>query len=340
MRYFSKKILDSKVLTSNFFALRKKARCNICAVVKADAYGHKIKSVVGVLKKCDFFAVQNVIEGVEVRKYNHCAKILVLGYCSDYFLATSNNLSIMVDNLTQLKKISNLGTVVKIHLKINSGMNRLGFKNINIFKKALKIIKNNNKIIFEGIFTHFFCPKNKEITQNQIKIFKKYINICKMFNFDPIVHIGGSKMIDYVFKGVSYVRCGLALYGYGCNITKPVMRITSPLLKITKVKKDECVGYDCAFVASKDMTVGLVPFGYADGIKITQKSVTFANTKLNIVGKICMDMFMVDLTNVKAKVGDYVTVFDNATSWSKNTFESEYQILTNLIKSRTQNIVV
>ena len=340
MRYFSKKIIDGKMLTKNFFTLKDSAGCNICAVVKADAYGHGIKQVVDALCFCDFFAVQNVVEGESVRKINSTDKILVLGYCSDYSLAIENNLSVMVDNLKQLEYLCTLDEKIKIHIKINTGMNRLGFKGVNEFKKALKIIKKNPKIIFEGIFTHFFCAQNMQITKSQMDIFEKYISICHSFDFKPIVHIGGGKMIDFVFDKVDYIRCGLMLYGYGHNATKPVMKIECKIVKITKVKKGEYVGYDCAFVADKNMTIGLVPFGYADGIPMCQDCVMFGKNKLKIVGKICMDMLMVDLSNVDAKVGDKIIVFENAKSWAKKCGVSEYQILTNLIKSRTENVVV
>ena len=340
MRYFSTKIINSKILKQNYKNLKTKSNCNICAVVKADAYGHGIKQVVGALDECDFFAVQNVIEGAKVREINKIAKVLILGYCSDYNLASLNNLSVMVDSLEKLKEISNLNQKFCIHLKINTGMNRLGFKDVNEFKQVLKNIKQNNNINLEGIFTHCFCCDNKQITQNQLKIFKKYIKICNDFGFYPIIHVGGSKMVNYNLNFVDYVRCGLGLYGYGFCCVEPVMKIQSKIIKITNIKKGEFVGYDCSFVALKDMTIGLVPFGYADGIPFNQKEVVFKTTKLRIVGKICMDMFMVDLSNLNANVGDEITILENATQWVKNNSESEYQILTNLIKARTENIAI
>ena len=339
MRYFSSKIIDSKVLKQNYKSLKTKSNCNICAVVKADAYGHGIRQVVMSLDECDFFAVQNVVEGVKVRKVNKKAKVLVLGYCSDYYLAGLNNLSIMVDSLTKLKEIAKLNQKFCVHLKINTGMNRFGFNDINEFKKVLKIIKQLGNIEIEGLFTHCFCCENEQITKNQLKIFKKHIKICHNFGFYPIIHVGGSKMVNYKLNFVDYVRCGLGLYGYGFCFVKPAMKIQSPIIKITNIKKGEFVGYDCNFVATKDMTIGLVPFGYADGF-VNQKEVTYKNTKLKVVGKICMDMFMVDLSNLDAKVGDMVTVFEDATKWVKNSGKSEYQILTSLISARAENIVV
>ena len=340
MRYFSKKIIDSNILKQNFYNLKAKSNCNICAVVKADAYGHGIMQVVETLNECDFFAVQNVVEGAKVRQINKNAKVLVLGFCSDYDFACANNLSIMVDSVLQLKDIIRLNKKINIHLKINTGMNRLGFGSVKEFKTALKLIKQNRNINIEGIFTHCFCCDNQEITDRQLKKFSMFTKLCKGFGFLPIVHVGGSGIVNYNLKSIDYIRCGLFLYGYGCNLTKPIMKIVSKVLKITKIKKGEFVGYDCVFAAQDDMTIGLVPFGYADGINIKQNSVMLGENKVNIVGKICMDMFMIDITGLDAKVGDTVTIFESATKWAKFLGVSEYQVLTSLISARTENIVV
>ena len=342
MRYFSNKIIDAKQLKRNYETLKNLSNKKICAVVKANAYGHGIKMVCKILNDCDFFAVQNVMEGIEIRKVNSTAKILVLGYCANYNLAVKHNLSVCVDDISQIFELKKLKQKIKIHIKINTGMNRLGVKNLSELEEMLILIRDCDKIILEGVFTHCFCTNNVKITKKQLKTFKKYQKMLNFYNFSPILHIGGSGMIKYCCKDFDYIRCGISLYGY-CNVsTKPVMKIVSKVIKITNIRKGEFVGYNGAYMAQKDMTIAVVPLGYADGIPrnmFNKLCVKYKNFELKCVGEICMDMFMVDCTGIQIECGDCVEVFCDASSWGKLCGLCEYEVLTNLIKSRTNTKV-
>ena len=342
MKYYSNKVIYSKVLKQNFFNLQTISGKKICAVIKANAYGHGAIKVANILKNnCDFFAVHNLFEAIEIRKINKTATILVLGYCIDYNLAIKNNISVTIDSLCELKKINKLNNKIKIHLKINTGMNRLGVKDLKEFEDILKYLKNNKLIIFEGIYTHFFNTKNKQITNKQINYFKLFLN--KLNYFSPIIHVGGSGMVNYVnLDFAHYIRCGLSLFGYGQKFVRPCMKIKSQIIKITKIKKGEFVGYDCFYKAQKDIKIALIPLGYADGILRQFQDnmyVKINNQKAKVVGKICMDMFMVDITKISCKLGDKVVVFDNANFWAKKSGLSEYEVLTNLNNARTNVII-
>ncbi len=343
MKYFSDKIIDANELKQNYRALSSVSKKKICAVVKADAYGHGIKTVCKILDDCDFFAVQNVVEGIQVRRVNKTAIVLVLGYCSNYKLAAKHNISVCVDNVNQVYELKKLNQKFKVHIKVNTGMNRLGVKTLQEFEKILVEIKNSSNIILEGMFTHCFCTNNEKITKKQQKTFKKYTKLLNFYNFSPILHIGGSGMIKYKCQNFDYIRCGISLYGYESQYTKPVMKIVSKVIKITNIKKSECVGYDCAFVAQREMSVALIPLGYADGIPrdIFEKLFVLWNGKqLKCVGKICMDMFMVDCTGLDIMCGDKIAVFFDANDWAKQLNVSKYEILTNLIKARTNTKIV
>lgn len=337
MKYFSKKIVSIDALKQNYKNLLGSGY-KICAVVKADAYGHCAKKICLALSDCcNFFAVQNLYEALELRKINKSATILVLGYCIDYKKAQKYNISVSIDNINELKKIIKLNKKINIHLKINTGMNRLGIINFKDFIDILNLIKINNKINVEGIYTHCFCTQNKEITKKQITKFKNYTKYLKKYNFNPIVHVGGSGMVNYKLNFVDYIRCGIALFGYLNNNTKPIMKLQSKVLKITNIKKGDYVGYDCFYRATENLKIALIPLGYADGIVRNFQDdmfVTYKNHKLKVVGKICMDMFMVDVTNVDIKVGEFVTVFDDAKLWAKKSSLSEYEILTGLNHAR------
>ena len=343
--FFSKKIIYSKKLKQNYTYIKNQCGKKICAVVKADGYGHGANNIVKILGEyADFFAVQNLDEALKIRQQFPKIKILVLGYCFDEKLATENNISIMVDSLEKIKQLSKIKTnkKIKIHIKINSGMNRLGISNIKEFRKILKIIKNNKNLYFEGIFTHFFSPKNNKITKKQIKIFEKYLSIIPKC-FSPIKHVGGSNLIFYDLpQNIDMVRVGLFLYGYGCEQVEPIMKIVSKVMRVEKIKRGSYVGYEEKYRASKPRQIALIPLGYADGVprELAYKHNFYLYGKqCKIVGLVCMDMFMLDVTNSGAKVGDEIIVFSDASTWAKYFSKSEYEILTSLNSARCDFVV-
>ena len=342
MKYFSKRYLYAQNLIYNYKYHCKKSGHKIIAVVKANAYGHGEKQITKILSPyCDFFATENLDEALVIRKMNKHVKILILGYCADYPCAGDNDIAITCDNLEQIKKIQQCDKKAKIHLKINTGMNRLGLKSLRQFTKILKYLKDNDKIILEGIFTHFFDTSSKEITYAQIDIFKKYLHILKKYNFnDIIIHVGGSGAINYDVDFVNYIRCGIALYGYFYPGMKPVQTIESQVIKITRVKRGEFVGYGQCKI-KRNIKVAVIPLGYADGLPrhFEKLYVLYGKTKCPVVGKICMDMFMVDISHTKLKVGEFVKVFFDASLWAKGDY-TEYNVLTALNNCRANTFIV
>lgn len=343
--YYTKKIINQKNLVSNFEYVQKTSKKNICAVVKANAYGHGDKNVVKILdKKASFFAVQNLQEALNVRKYTN-KSILILGYCYDIKMAIENNISIMVDNVETLKQITTIKTTkkVKIHIKINTGMNRLGIKKIKQFKQFLKIIKSNKNIVLEGVYTHCFSAKNKKITKKQINRFLKFIDKIPS-RFNVIKHIGGSNLIYYNLpKQIDCIRVGIMLYGYGDENLKPVMQITSQVVKTFEIKKGEYVGYEEKFRAMQKTKIAVVALGYADGFfkqLAYKKTFLICGKNCKILGPICMDMFMLDVSETNIKVGDCVLIFQNATNWAKILDKTEYEILTNFNQTRCDEQIV
>lgn len=343
--YYTKKIINQNNLLSNFDYVQKTSKKNICAVVKANAYGHGDKNVVKILdKKASFFSVQNLAEALNVRKHTN-KSILILGYCYDIKMAIENNISIMVDSIETLKQISRIKTNknAKIHIKINTGMNRLGIKKIKQFKQFLKIINSNKNIVFEGIYTHCFSAKNKKITQKQIDRFLKFVDKIPT-RYNVIKHIGGSNLIYYNLpKQIDCIRVGIMLYGYGDEKLKPVMQITSQVVKVFEIKKGEYVGYEEKFRATQKTKIAVVALGYADGFfkQLAYKKTFFICGKnCKILGPVCMDMFMLDVTETNIKVGDCVLIFQNATNWAKMLDKTEYEILTGFNQTRCDENVV
>ena len=327
----TKVIFDRTKLIKNLKSLNTP---NVCAMVKANAYGLGVKNVcTTLLGKVKYFGVANLSEALTIREFDKITPVLIVGICSDFNSAISNNIELTIESLEMLLRLENYikkqNNKIKIHIKINTGMNRLGVNEINNFKKCLKIIQNNRNIVLQGVFTHFATIENDNIFLNkQINTFKKF---CKTIPpiFNPIIHIGGgaiAKKADMKGHPEIMVRAGMELY-------KNVVKIESRIIKIRSIKKGERVGYSNGFIADKDCKIAIIPLGYADGINRRLSNcgqVKVKNHLCKIVGNICMDMFFVDITNIDAEVGERIDVFWDENKWAKNLDTISYEILTNL----------
>ncbi|MCF7627503.1 alanine racemase, partial [Holdemanella sp. SCCA2] len=196
------------------------------------------------------------------------------------------------------------------HLKINTGMNRLGINSKEELNEVYKIIKNAN-ITIEGIYTHIYKSSDKVLTEKQ---FKRFENITKDIDLNEfeIVHIPNSETITN-YKKKDYVngcRMGIIMYGFSNNLNlESVFTLKSRIIEIKHIKKDDTVGYDGNYKATKDELIGIIPIGYADGIirKNTGRYVYINNKQYQIVGNICMDMLFV-LIDENVKLNDEVLI--------------------------------
>lgn len=313
-------IVNLKNLKNNAKIIRRVVgnRVKICAVVKANAYGMGMCAISSALvDDVEFFGVASVCEAVSFREYNKKSKVLILGevnldaiqWCAE------NNVSVAVSSLEELQYIDkNLnGQLLKIHLKVNTGLNRIGFDSIIKFNKAVSIVKKSYVMSLEGVFTHFATKANDiKFIEKQHEILEKYI---KNIPNDVIVHCCNSfaTLNDKRYLH-NMVRTGFALYGeHECNYKlQSVLSITSSIIHIHRVKKNETVGYDRTFRAKQDMNVAIVPVGYADGLdrRLSNNFYLLVNGKrAPIVGNICMDVVMLDVTNIsQVYVGSKVTL--------------------------------
>jgi alanine racemase len=313
---------------------------NICAMVKANAYGLGIEDVCKTLSgKVSFFGVATLQEALKVREIDKTTPILIVGVCENLFLASKNNISITIESEEMAKKVIKFSQklAIKIHLKINTGMNRFGIKNKKILKKIIKKLKNNKKIIIEGVFTHFYFTENTEISLKQLKKFNDFLTVVPE-NAGIIYHIGGSG----VLKGLPKEKTNKFMIRVGIDLYEKVITIKSKIIKMFTIKKGENLGYSGGFVASKKTRVGIVPLGYADGINRALKNKAFVSINgelCRIIGNVCMDVFFVELNGVQAKIFDEVVVFENALDWAKLCHTIPYEILTNLNFSRMEKVV-
>ncbi len=329
MNYFNKRIISSKKILENLSIFKSK---KICAMVKGNAYGFDVREIVKLISPyVDFFGVANVEEALEVRALNSEKKILVVGKNYDPYICKDNNISYAVTNLTDALYAPKGGNV---HLKIDSGMHRLGFDNAEDFINAISLLRDK-EVNIEGVYTHF-CTLDcdDDYFQYQYSVFKKYLALLPK-DINPIIHIGGSWALAKEVPEASMIRIGKGIY-HGA------MRIESRIIRTLNIEKGDRVGYANGFIAKRKMKVAIVPVGYADGLKrmlANNYEVLIGDSKCKILGNICMDMFAVDISNVKAKEGSKVTVLYDEGYLAKKLKSSSYEVTTNFNHLRGKTVI-
>ncbi len=281
-------------------------------VVKADCYGHNsIKTVKAIINGgCNYLATATLEEALEIRKEIKNIPILCLGIVptSAISLCIKNNIAITISNfdyLEELLKLPHEG--LKVHLKINTGMNRLGLNKKSEIDLAYSKIRNSN-LFLEGIYTHIHSPLNKTVTMKQYRTFEELTSSIPL-NEIPIVHINASDA-TLMYEKLPYCngcRLGIAMYGLASVSDLPLkstFSLYSEVIQINTVE-DGTVGYSGAYEVKGKEKIAVVPIGYADGIirKNTGRDVYINDKPYKIVGNICMDMLFV-------KVDDSVKVHD------------------------------
>ena len=354
-------------LWHNIAEFKKVYSVKICAIVKADAYGHGIEEVVHSIKSMvDFFGVADSLEAVKVRAITS-KPILVLSMVDATALdeCILGNISLSVSQVMYLKKIEavakKLGTKAKIHLKVNSGMNRLGFGNKKSFVKALEIIQKSNFLVLEGVYTHFFDSLSDDVMEEQYNKFKQYLSFIDTPNV--IIHMGASNAsIASPKYHFDMVRLGLFMYGYiecqkklSNNQSQlfnllPALKITAKIVNIVDVKKGDYIGYGRNYIATHSIKVACISMGYADGFLRANSNIGRVIIKgkfAPIVGSVCMDLFMVDVTDILCKVGDEVVILGKggnieieASEIANNTKTIVYEVLTNFKRDRMNYHIV
>ncbi|MGV6844569.1 MAG: alanine racemase [Lutibacter sp.] len=336
----------------NYFKSKLKSSTKILLVVKAFGYGSSAEEIANYLaSKVDYFAVAYVHEGVALRKAGIKKPILVLHPVTQNFetliehelepnIYSNNILKSFVQIVDKLNK-----TAYPIHLKFNTGLNRLGFS-VEETATLIAKIKIEQSIKIASVFSHIAASEDlneRKFTSKQINEFKKVIvDFNKELNYQPIYHmLNTSGIINYAEEAqFDMVRLGIGLYGFGNddNETKKlknVTRLVSIISQIHTIKKDETVGYNRAFKALKTTKTATIPIGHADGISRKLGNgigyVYINNKKAPIIGNVCMDMIMVDVSNINCKEFDQVIVYKNQEhieDLAKRSETISYEILT------------
>lgn len=307
------------------------------AVVKADCYGLGIKCIESILKGgANYLAVSSLDEALKVRKITK-ERILVLEPIDINYidLAIQNNITLTISSLDYLMKVKN--KEFTCHIKINTGMNRLGISTSDELNKVYNVIMNSN-IKLEGIYTHLYIADDENITNEQFKMFEhitKDIDLSKI----EIVHIPNSKCIT-TYKKKDYVngcRMGIIMYGFDDKLNlDSVFSLKSKIIEIKHIKSGDSVGYDGKYRSNKDEIIGIVPIGYADGIirQNTGRYVYINDKKYTIVGNICMDMLFVLIDNT-VNINDTVYIIkdnNHINEIARHLNTINYEIMCNISK--------
>lgn len=303
----------------------------LLAVIKANAYGHGIVEVGRYLQlkhAADYLAVAIVEEGVLLRQNGITLPILVLGAVDDDHIAPAveNDLSLAVFSehtlLALQAEAQRQGKQSHFHVKIDSGMHRIGIQSEAAFLSFLDKLKDCANLYMQGIFTHFATADQDDTsyTDEQFKRFSAFVDIAHDRGYEPVVHCCNS---GGIFLHPQYqcdmVRLGISLYGSHVNPKLeekypllPVLRWKSNIANLFTLKKGEGLSYGLTFTAPKDMLIATLPVGYGDGYKrcLSNKAEVLIGAKrCKQVGTICMDQMMCDVSDVpNVKIGDEVVL--------------------------------
>lgn len=316
----------------------------ICCVIKANAYGHGAVRMAAFYEQmgADYLAVSNIEEALQLRERNIKTPLLILGYTPEECagVLALYNITQTVYSYEYGKRLANvaetLSVKVKIHIKIDTGMGRIGFLcrggESNELALAEEICRERS-LIPEGIFTHFAVADENvdgdEFTAEQMRNFNYAVDTLreKGINFTLRHAANSAAIFDHPECHLDMVRAGIVLFGLrpsekmrGLPKLSPVMSLKSVVSHIKDVSVGETVSYGRSFLANRSTTVATVPIGYADGlwrVNGTGDGYMLVNGKyVPIIGRICMDQLMLDVSELDCKVGDVVTVFgaDNVCS--------------------------
>lgn len=338
-------------------------------VVKANAYGHGDYIVNDLIKGgINYLAVSSLEEAISIRKYNQDISILSLEPINLEHIdkALDNNITITIESLDYTKELikKDITNKLNIHIKLDTGMNRLGFTNKSELEETISLINKNKNTYLEGIYTHLGTSGVNDIYYDkQISKFKdltKDIDLSKI----PIIHLNRSITLAHHEKlpFETGTRLGIMMYGFNQSLSEPTglrkikrnflnkIKGISPtilsnnlnlktayslyteVMNIKYIKKGDFVGYGANYLAKEDTIIATLPIGYADGMDIKMKYVSINNQKYPIIGDICMDMTSIKIDN-SVKLHDKVEIFGKTISIksvANNMNTNAYHIFTGI----------
>lgn len=326
--------VDLNAICHNISEIKSKItkETKLMLVIKADAYGHGAVPIAKAIKDkdIDYYGVAIIEEAVELREAGITKPILVLGYTpkEQYGLVVENDVTQTIFQYEMAEELSleavKQGKIAKIHIKLDTGMSRIGFSDTQESLSEVKRIAKLQSIEIEGLFSHFARADEADqfSTYNQIE---RYLEFAKQLEIEhimiPIKHISNSAgILEFPQANFNMVRCGIATYGiYPSDWVNheevkliPAMELKTHVIFVKEVEKGVGISYNATYVTDRKTKIATIPVGYADGYSRNLSNlgkVIIHGKYAPIIGKICMDQFMVDITGFEdVKQGDTVTL--------------------------------
>lgn len=326
--------INLDALGCNFDAVRESVPENIkiLAVVKANAYGHGAIGVAKFLEdKADYLAVAATDEALELRKNGINCPILILGHIpyGDYDNIVKNNITPTISDVYEAELLSKsavkAGVTAPLHIAVDTGMNRIGFKCDEASVEEIKRINQLPNIVIEGVFSHLAAADmlDKAYTKMQAEKFDAFVSKLEKNGVNaPVKHLYNSAAIADLEKKYDMVRQGIILYGLrpsddvefnNIAIPQPVMSMKTRVVQVKTLPAGESISYGCTYTTEKETRVATLCAGYADGVTRVLSNngeVLIRGKRAKIIGRVCMDQFMVDVTDIpQVSEGDTATIF-------------------------------
>lgn len=298
----------------------------VIPVLKSNAYGHGLSEVTTILKarKLPYVAADGYFEALRIREVSQ-QPVLIMGAIrpENYRQIKLDGFAFVVHDQESIKALGALGRSVKIHLEVNTGMNRHGI-DLDELGDYLELIARQDKLELEGVMSHLADAdaETDDYTVWQVDRFDKAVEQVLRKGFKPkLIHLAQTAgSTQKASRYANTIRLGIGLYGLNplggersmqLVSLRPALSLVSTITKIISLKKGDKVSYNGMFVAPADMQIGVLPLGYYEGVPRALSiggQVKLGKKYLPIAGRVCMNHFMIDLRGVKAKVGDEVTV--------------------------------
>ena len=356
--------VNLEYLAQNIKAIKSlvKEGVKLLAVVKADAYGHGAAMIVPTMlaSGVDMLGVASIDESLDLRDSGIDCEILVLGAVPVWAFecAAENDITVSIFSSEHIQACKQAyertGKKVKVHIKIDTGMNRIGVEGVNALR-FIEEVQKSDFIELTGIFSHLACAEDEKESQKQFEKFNKIISQIDAKGL--ILHmLNTAGIMSYPDKQYNMVRAGIGLYGLMPDVTKcklqrakgevlknnhspihpftflPIMSLKGRITRIHKLKKGEGISYGHTFVADRDLQVATVPIGYADGVsrRLSNKIHGKINgKKVRQIGNITMDQMMFDITGINAQEGEVITLLGGDLTideWAKIVGTINYEL--------------
>ena len=340
-------LIDANILRKNIKSIKNKLqkKSKFMAVIKSDAYGHNLSSIVKDIDNLvDGYGVVRIEEAMEIRKKSKKKVLLMQGIYSEdeYILSKNQKLDLVIHNNNQFNLIKDEENHEMFWYKVNTGMNRLGFEISDFIKIYEKYLKEKKFTLM----SHLASSNDKESPANENQ-FKLFNDLSSQLNKNIKKSIANTGCVmNFPEFSLDWVRCGIGIYGgyLKDDQLETAMTLRSPIINIRSIKKGDKVGYDGRAVAKNDMKIASVYLGYADGLPVTIKdgtSVMVNDQIAKVFGKVSMDLTTIDVTNIlNCRSGDWCEFFSPKlpiSNISKSNDLITYYFMTN-IKSRVKKV--